>query len=88
MVDNDWNNLSFDEKLNKLRQSIDDIDEKILDLLNQRAKVAQEVGKIKNHHDTDFYIPSREKAVMKRLREKSAGPLPREAIESVFREVI
>lgn len=88
MVDNDWNNLSFDEKLNKLRQSIDDIDEKILDLLNQRAKVAQEVGKIKNHHDTDFYIPSREKAIMKRLREKSAGPLPREAIESVFREVI
>ncbi len=79
---------SLEEQLKSLRQAIDDIDGQILQLLNQRAKVAQEVGKVKNHHESDFYIPSREKAVLRRLRERNVGPLQGEAIESVFREVI
>lgn len=60
----------------------------MLALVNERAKVAQEVGKVKNQHATDYYIPSREKAVLRRLRERNPGPLQGEAIESIFREVI
>ncbi len=88
MSENESQSHSFDEQLNPLRKAIDEIDERILKLINDRAKVAQEIGKIKNHHASDYYIPSREKAVLKRLREKNSGPLLAEAIESIFREVI
>ena len=78
----------FEEKLDELRQSIDGIDGQILHLINERAKVAQEVGKIKNTHSSDYYIPSREKAILKRLRGKNPGPLQADDVEAVFREVI
>lgn len=79
---------SLEEQLDQLRKTIDSLDGQMLELLNERARVAQEVGKVKNRHSTDYYIPSREKAVLKRLRERSSGPLQGEAIEAIFREVI
>ncbi|RJP22654.1 MAG: prephenate dehydratase [Candidatus Omnitrophota bacterium] len=80
--------MSNDKNIQTFREEIDSIDREILELLNRRAKAAQEIGKIKNHHDADFYIPSREKAVLARLCKMNSGPLHVDAITSVFREVI
>ncbi len=80
--------MSIEKRLNELRESIDSIDKEILDLLNRRAKVAQEIGEVKNHNEADIYIPSREKAVLARIGKLNSGPLPSEAITSVFREII
>ncbi len=80
--------ISFEEKMSELRQSIDSIDCRILDLLNDRAKVAKEVGKVKNSYKSEYYVPAREKAILARLREKNQGLLQGEAIESVFLEII
>jgi len=75
-------------RLTELRQAIDDIDDQLLRLFNQRARIAQEVGKVKNRFDTESYIPTREKEILKRVRARNPGPLPSEAVEAVFREVI
>jgi len=76
------------DKLAKLRDGIDAIDDKILELLNQRAKLVIEVGKTKQGSKADFYVPSREQAIYRRLVEGNPGPFPEEGIRRVFREII
>ena len=76
------------QDLDQLRQQIDRIDNEILDLLNQRANIAIEVGKTKQGNEKSFYVPSREKAIYERLTGKNPGPFPNEAVCKVFREII
>ena len=75
-------------KLDGLRKKIDDIDDRILDLLNERARVVLEVGKAKAGSRQQFYVPNREQAIYRRLAEHNPGPFPTDAIRRVFREVI
>lgn len=75
-------------ELDNLRKKIDEIDGKILDLLNVRAKIAKSVGTLKARTGQDYYIPHREKKVIAALLAKNRGPLPPEAVEAIYREVI
>ena len=74
--------------LDELRERIDALDGQVLELLNERARCAQEIGDIKRSTNAVFYVPEREKAVFERLREKNNGPLPDAAIRAIYREVI
>lgn len=74
--------------LDALRQSIDEIDGRILELLNARARVALEIGKVKKASHKPFYVPQRERALLDRLQRENAGPFPNQAIPLVFREII
>ncbi len=74
--------------LSPYRKKIDQIDDKLLRLLNDRAKISLEIGKIKHNNKFDLYDPSREKRIFARLIQQSSGPLPNEAIAHIFREVI
>jgi len=75
-------------RLDDLRHRIDSIDDDILSLLNERAKVVIEVGKTKEGDRQEFYVPSREMAIYQRLTAQNPGPFPSEAIRRVFREII
>ena len=72
--------------LNKLRDDIDKIDTKLLDLISKRAFIAQEVGKLKN--DGVIYRPEREAQVLLRLLNGNKGPLSNESITNIFKSVI
>ncbi|MDF1580142.1 MAG: prephenate dehydratase [Desulfuromonadales bacterium] len=74
--------------LDDLRQHIDKLDDEILDLLNQRAQVAIEVGKTKSGEQCEYFVPSRETAIFDRLTATNKGPFPTAAIPRVFREII
>jgi chorismate mutase/prephenate dehydratase len=74
--------------LDVLRRRIDEIDDKILDLLNERAGVVIDVGKVKEGASSDFYVPSREQAIYQRLTGVNDGPFPNDGIRRVFREII
>ena len=76
------------EKIQSLRKKIEAVDDEILQLLNHRAQIVQEVGKAKTEIKMDYYSPRREEEILKRLEAHSAGPFPRWAIPSVFREII
>ena len=70
--------------LNSIRESIDDIDRRIHELLNERAKFAQEVGNSKRSAGlgtADFYKPEREAQVLRKALERNKGPLRNEEIE-------
>ncbi|MGC9052772.1 MAG: chorismate mutase, partial [Candidatus Hydrogenedens sp.] len=60
--------------INELRKKIDEIDQKIISLLNERAYCAQEIGKIKSGSQAPFYVPEREKSVIEKLLQSNHGP--------------
>ncbi|NIA16373.1 MAG: prephenate dehydratase [Nitrospiraceae bacterium] len=74
--------------LEDLRQRIDDLDGRILKLLNERAQLAIDIGHIKRSTDAVYYVPEREKMVFERLKDKNEGPLPEKAVHAIYREVI
>ena len=74
--------------LEPLRQRIDEIDRRLVELLNERARVVVEVGRFKRGRGVPIYAPHRESAVLKRALAASTGPLPPRTIEAVFRELM
>ncbi len=75
-------------KIARLRRSIDRLDEKILSLLNERAKIVMEIGRLKKSSLSDLYAPGREIEIQERLARLNKGPFPTEALRTVFREIL
>lgn len=75
-------------ELDVIRQEIDDLDQKLVELLNARALLAQEVGRSKGRDDKPFFTPERERAIFERLRTLNGGPLNPSQLQAVFREII
>jgi chorismate mutase/prephenate dehydratase len=75
-------------ELDLLRGRIDAIDAAILEQLNERARVVQEVGRLKQACGAPVYAAERERQIVERLRESNRGPFPDSAIAPVFREII
>ncbi len=76
------------DRLKELRAEIDAIDDRILELLNRRAKAAIEVGSIKNERNIKFYVPEREVEILRRLTAANEGPFPNDGLKSIYREII
>ena len=74
--------------LDKFRSQIDDLDEKIVKLLNQRIKVVQEIGKTKKNSGDEIYVPARERAVFEKITKLNDGPLPNESAHAIYREIM
>ncbi|MEO6053114.1 MAG: chorismate mutase [Chthoniobacterales bacterium] len=74
--------------LGELRVKIDKIDALLIDLLNQRAKLALEVGRIKQTTGIPVYAPEREDQLLRGLEKRSNGPLTPEAIRAIYREIM
>lgn len=74
--------------LKELRKKIDGLDSQILRLLNRRAGAILKIGKLKAGQRAEYYSPSREEEVYRRLSKENKGPFPQEALRAVFREII
>ena len=74
------------DPLKDLRSQIDAVDDELLRLFNQRAKLAQTVGEVKG--GALVYRPEREAQVLRRLTAGNPGPLPSKVVAHLFTEVI
>ena len=74
--------------LDKLRRQIDRIDRNIVRLLNERAKVAIEIGEVKKAGRLPVFVPAREKQVYAKVQESNAGPFPDPALRRIYREIM
>ncbi len=81
---------TIQDALAVVRQKIDTLDATMLEMLNQRAQCAREVGEIKARFGDDGFIyrPEREAQVLRRLQALNQGPLADETITRLFREVM
>ena len=75
--------------LDDLRADIDRVDEVLVRLLNERARVACEIGRVKKEQGIELYQPDREKQVLAHVRSIAAeGPLGADAIARLFERII
>jgi chorismate mutase/prephenate dehydratase len=74
--------------LDDLRKKIDEIDAKLVELLNQRAGIVIEVGKLKKQTSTPVYSPDREKEVLEKVIRHNKGPLPNKCLSAIWRELM
>jgi chorismate mutase-like protein len=70
------------------RERIDAVDLRILELLNERTSIVEEIGRIKREARMAIYEPKREDAVFRNVLEHNSGPLPAEAVKRVFERII
>ncbi|MCG8390309.1 MAG: chorismate mutase [Cytophagales bacterium] len=73
--------------IDQVRKKIDEIDRQLLDLLNRRMELVQEVGKIKKISNATIYRPEREREIIERLSGINTGKLNQQAIEAIFLEI-
>jgi len=71
-----------------LRGKIDRLDQELVKLMNERAKIALEIGKLKIHSGICAYAPAREDEVLGRVLGLSKGPLSDRCVRAIFRELI
>lgn len=76
------------DELEELREAIDAVDRSILDRLNERARLVQQVGEIKRATRAPVYTAARERDLVEVLRRANPGPFPSEAVGPVFREIV
>ena len=74
--------------LKQLRQKIDDLDDEILRLLNQRMLFVQEIAALKNKAGKDPLDLNREQAIFRRLAQENRGPLAWGALKKIFGEIL
>ena len=74
--------------LEELRKRIDELDFQLVKLLNERARVVVEIGKLKNKTDRPVYAPDREKDVFARIIKANEGPLPDKCLIAIWRELM
>ena len=74
--------------MEKLRRQIDELDAKLLELLNERAKCVIKIGKIKQEEKKEMVVPQREMELLERLISMNQGPMTKEMILHLFQEII
>ena len=74
--------------LEELRKQIDEIDQRLVGLLNERARVVIEVGKLKSKAEKPIYAPDREKEILSKIVKANKGPLPDRCLAAIWRELM
>jgi chorismate mutase-like protein len=75
-------------RLDEFRVSIDDIDRRIVDLINERTRVVEEIGRIKREAQLPVYEPKREEQVFANITSANQGPIPSDSVRRIFERII
>jgi chorismate mutase len=70
------------------RKQIDALDGRLVELLNERAKAAREIGKLKRNTSMPIYEPQREEIIFENVRRANRGPLPDSDLRQVYERII
>ncbi|MFA6468701.1 MAG: chorismate mutase [Bacteroidota bacterium] len=76
------------DSIEQWRNKIDETDKKLVELLNERARYADEIGKIKELLGMEAYSPKREKEVLENILKHNTGPLNDLALRRLFERII
>ncbi|MCU1333708.1 MAG: chorismate mutase [Candidatus Angelobacter sp.] len=70
------------------RIKIDELDRRLVELLNERAQAAHEIGKLKRNTSMPIYEPDREKKIFENVQRVNRGPLPESELRTVYERII
>ncbi|MCL2282483.1 MAG: chorismate mutase [Fibromonadales bacterium] len=75
-------------EIEALREKLDVIEDKLIELLNERAKYVLEIGKIKHEQKLPITDLQREESILSRVAEKNQGPMSNEFMQDIFKKII
>jgi len=75
-------------KLDLLRQKIDRLDGRIVELLNERLALAAEIGQLKRRRDGRVFVAEREDEVLRKICARNRGPIKDAALRAIYREIM
>ena len=70
------------------RKKIDELDEKLVELISERARAAVAIGKLKRDTSMPIYEPDRERIVFENVQEANRGPLPGRDLVRIYERII
>ena len=70
------------------RKKIDELDRRLVELLNERARAAVEIGRLKRHTSLPIYEPERERIVFENVQRLNQGPLPGKDLVRIFERIM
>lgn len=70
------------------RRKIDDLDRKLVELINERARCAREIGRLKQSTNIPIYEPEREKIIYENIHRANQGPLPDRELTRIYERLI
>ncbi len=70
------------------RKKIDELDHRLVELLNARALAAKEIGKLKKNTNMPIYEPDREKIIHQNVCKHNKGPLPDDELRHIYERII
>jgi chorismate mutase len=70
------------------RKKIDELDRKLVELINERARCAQEIGRLKRNTEMPIYEPDRERTIFENAHRENKGPLPDRELTRIFERLI
>ena len=70
------------------RSKIDEVDQRLVELLNERARAARAIGLLKRDTQAPIYEPEREKQIFENVKRNNAGPLPDRDLQHVYERII
>jgi len=74
--------------LETLRRKIDELDQRIVLLISERAAAAQEIGRLKRATDLPVYEPNRERVIFENVRTHNPGPLPDIELVHIYERIV
>lgn len=77
-----------DKTIDDLRRRIDELDRKLVELLNERANCAVEIGRLKRADRLPVYQPEREREILQNVARANQGPLDEMAIRRLFERIL
>ena len=83
--------MTLDEaraELEKCRVLVDDVDRRIVALLNERTRVVENIGRVKRQTNLPIYEPKREDQVFANISASNRGPLTEKAVRRIFERII
>ena len=70
------------------RKKIDAIDQQLVEILNQRAQAAQEIGRLKRQTSLPIYEPDRERIVLEQVQQQNKGPLQHRHLVQIYERIM
>jgi chorismate mutase len=75
-------------KLDEYRVLIDEVDRRIVELLNERTRVVEEIGRVKREAQLPIYEPKREELVFANITSSNQGPISAAGLRRIFERII
>ena len=76
------------QRIEELREKIDHVDQDLVELLDQRARLVKEIGEIKQKKGMELYVPGREREILKRFESMELEDFPISSVKHIYREII